>query len=337
MIKKKKILLAHGGGGSLSQELIKDLILKNFKGKPLEFLEDSAVLNLKGNRFAYTTDSYVVKPLFFPGGDIGKLAVAGTINDLAMMGAKPLYLTLSFIVEEGLDFDILEKIINSIKKTSAFSGVKIVAGDLKVVEYGSADKIFINTSGVGLIDKKTFISSHNARMGDRIILSGTVAEHGLTILSQRQSLSFASRLKSDCAPLYSLVKEMLREGADIHALRDPTRGGVAAVLNEIASSSRVSMEIEERKIPVRKSVQALADLLGLDPLNIPNEGKLIALVDKKAASRILARMRRHPLGRKTEIIGRVVKGSSGQVTLRTKIGGERIIDSPLGEELPRIC
>ena len=330
-------MLAHGGGGSLTQELIEDLVLKNFPGKALHQLEDSAIFSHRGERFAYTTDSFVVQPIFFPGGDIGRLAVAGTVNDLAMMGAEPIYLTLAFIIEEGLDYEVLERIMLSIKKTVNEAGIKLAGGDLKVVEHGSADKIFINSSGIGLIKGKVKISAHNARPGDKIILSGTIAEHGLTILAQRKNLSFASHLKSDCAPLSGLVKEMQKEGDKIHAMRDPTRGGVAAVLNEIARQSQVGMIIEEKKIPIKASVKATADLLGLEPINIPNEGKLITIVEKNAAVKMVSRMHRHPLGKKAAIIGEVVKAHPGMVVLKTKIGGERIIDMPLGEELPRIC
>ncbi len=334
---KKKILLAHGGGGSLSRELIEKLVLENFPGKVVHRLEDSAVFSHRGERLAFTTDSFVVQPLFFPGGDIGRLAVAGTVNDLVSMGAEPLYLTLGFIVEEGLDYEILERIMLSIRRTTEEAGIELVGGDLKVVERGSADKIFINSSGIGLIKGRTDISAHNARPGDKIILSGTIAEHGLTILGLREKLSFTSQLKSDCAPLSGLVKKIHKEINNIHVMRDPTRGGVAAVLNEIAGQSKAGMIIEERNIPVRNNVKAAADLLGLDLLNIPNEGKLIIIVKREAASRVISLLHRHSRGKKAAIIGEITKFHPGMVILKTKIGGERIIDMPPGEELPRIC
>ena len=333
-----RILLAHGSGGRLSHDLVKNSILSTLSNPILDKLDDSAVFE-PGNsgRLAFTTDSYVVSPLFFPGGDIGRLAICGTINDLSMNGAIPLYLSLSFIIEEGLLIAELEKIIGSIHQAATEAGVQIVAGDTKVVNQGDADKLFINTSGVGIIPQGVDISGANARPGNRIIINGTIGDHGITILSQREGISFSTTLESDCAPLNQLVAEMLDESHQINCLRDPTRGGLATSLNEIARQSNVGIEIEESLIPVREEVLGACELLGLDPLYMANEGKLIAIVEEKVAGDILNRMKKHPYGERAVIIGRICSEHTGRVVIKTPYGSSRILDMLSGELLPRIC
>ena len=291
-----------------------------------------------GDRLAFTTDSYVVSPLFFPGGDIGKLAVCGTINDLAMSGATPLYLSAGFILEEGLPLADLERVVASMAATAQAAGVQIVAGDTKVVDRGKADKLFINTAGIGLVPAGVELGGDRARPGDVIILSGTIGDHGMTIMSQREGLRFTSPLESDCAPLHGLVAAMLEVAPQaIHCLRDPTRGGLTTTLNEVAGKSGVGIEIEEHAIPVRDAVRAACELLGLDPLYVANEGKLVAFVAPEAADVLLARMRAHEHGREAAIIGRVTAEHAGRVVLRTALGARRILDMLVGEQLPRIC
>jgi hydrogenase expression/formation protein HypE len=302
----------------------------------LEKMEDSAVFDVKG-RLAFTTDSYTVSPIFFPGGDIGKLAVCGTVNDLAMSGAKPLYLSLAFIIEEGLPLADLKKILASIKKAAEESGVKIVTGDTKVVDKGGADKLFINTAGVGTVPEGVDISAANARTGDKIILSGTIGDHGIAVLSRREGLKFETPVPSDCAPLNGLVADMLSVTKNIHCLRDPTRGGLATTLNDFAERSGVGIMIEEVKIPVAKAVLAACELLGLDPLYIANEGKLAAVIPAKDADAVLAAMKRNKYGRNAAIIGEVVTEHAGRVIMKTALGASRIVDVPVGELLPRIC
>ena len=302
----------------------------------LDKLEDSAVFEASG-RLAFTTDSYTVNPLFFPGGDIGRLAVCGTVNDLAMSGAKPLYLSLAFIIEEGLPVAELKKIIISIKKATEEAGVKIVTGDTKVVNQGSADKIFINTAGVGIVPEGVDISAANARPGDKIIISGNIGDHGVAVLSQREGLKFNTPVPSDCAPLNRLVADMLATSKKIHCMRDPTRGGLATTLNDFAQQSNVGIRIIEDKIPVDKAVLAACELLGLDPLYIANEGKLAAAIAPEDAGLILATMKRNRYGGKAAIIGEVVEEHPGQVVMKTSLGASRIIDMPVGELLPRIC
>ena len=331
----EKILLAHGSGGKMMHDLIRSF-MPRLANPILERMDDSAVFELNG-KVAFTTDSYTVQPLFFPGGDIGKLAVCGTVNDLAVSGAKPLYLSLAFIIEEGLLISDFKKIIESIAKTAAEAGVKIVTGDTKVVGKGGADKIFINTAGVGMIPEGINISASNARPGDKIIVSGTIGDHGIAVMSQREGLKFATPIPSDCAPLNGLTAAMLMAANDIHCMRDPTRGGLAVTLNDFAEKSSASIMIEEGKIPVAKEVRAACELLGLDPLHIANEGKLVAVIPADKAGAVLKAMKRHQYGKDAVIIGEVVKEHPGRVVMKTALGASRIIDMPVGELLPRIC
>ncbi|MFC2056303.1 hydrogenase expression/formation protein HypE [Chloroflexota bacterium] len=338
MFMQDRVLLAHGSGGKLSHDLIEKSFVSTLSNPILNKLDDSAVFELGGSgRLAFTTDSYVVSPIFFPGGDIGKLAVCGTVNDLAMSGATPLYLSLSFIIEEGLLITDLEKIVGSVYQAAAEAGVKIVAGDTKVVDQGSADKLFINTSGVGVVPSGVDISGANARPGNKVIVSGTLGDHGIAIMSQREGLKFSSALKSDCAPLNQLVIEMLQGSRCINCLRDPTRGGLATSLNEIANQSGVGIEIEEKLILVRDEVRGACELLGLDPLYIANEGKLVAVVASADADKVLAKIRRTQYGHEAAIIGEVVNGHPGRVVIKTPYGSSRILDMLSGELLPRIC
>ena len=330
-----KILLAHGSGGKLSHDLIESF-LPELSNPVLNKLDDSAVFDLSG-RLAFTTDSYTVNPIFFPGGDIGKLAVCGTVNDISMSGARPLYLSLSFIIEEGLPVADLKKILTSIKETTAEAGVKIVTGDTKVVNRGSADRLFINTSGIGVIPEGIDISAANARPGDKIIVSGNIGDHGIAVLSQREGMKFKLPVPSDCAPLNNLVAEILAASKKIRCLRDPTRGGLATTLNDFAEQSSVGILIEENKIPVNNAVLAACELLGFDPLYIANEGKLVAVAAAEDADVILAEMKRNKYGSEAAIIGEVVTEHPGQVVMKTALGASRIVDMPVGELLPRIC
>jgi hydrogenase expression/formation protein HypE len=333
---KDKILLAHGSGGKLAHELVERSFLKVLTNPLLAKLDDSAVFDLSG-RLAFTTDSYVVSPIFFPGGDIGKLAVYGTVNDLAMSGAKPLYLSLSFIIEEGLPQDELSQVVDSVQKAAQQAEVEIVTGDTKVVHRGSADKLFINTAGVGIIPEGIDISGSNARPGDKVLLSGTIGDHGIAVLSQREGLSFSTQLESDCAPLGGLVAEMLAASPNIHCLRDPTRGGLATSLNELAKQSKVSIRIEEEKIPVREEVLAACEMLGFDPLYVANEGKLVAIITAEDADKVLKAMRENHYGKEAAIIGEVRAEHPGRVVMKTCLGSSRIIDMLVGDLLPRIC
>ena len=331
-----RILLAHGSGGKLSHDLIKNLLLKELGNPCLNRLDDAAILTLKG-RVAFTTDSYVVSPLFFPGGDIGKLAVCGTVNDLSMVGAIPKYVSLSLIVEEGFLLRDLEKVISSINITAQEAGVKVVTGDTKVVNRRSADKLFINTAGIGMIPVGVDISGSYAKVGDKIILSGPLGDHGIAILCQREGLKFGTSLESDCAPLNTLVADMLGISKETHVLRDPTRGGLASTLNEVAESSMIGIKIEEDAIPVRDTVRATCELLGLDPLYVANEGKLVAVVSPRDAKKVLSRMRENKHGVYAAIIGEVVADHPGKVVMKTRFGSSRIISMLSGELLPRIC
>ena len=330
------ILLAHGSGSRLSHELIEKNLLPPLANPLLAKLDDSAVFDLSG-RLAFTTDSYVVSPIFFPGGDIGKLAVCGTVNDLAMSGAKPLYLSLSLIIEEGLTISELTKIVKSIKTAAEEAGMKIVTGDTKVVNRGSADKLFINTSGIGIIAQGIDISGANAKAGDKVILSGTIGDHGIAVMSQREGLKFSVPVKSDCAPLNKLVSQMLEASSHIHCLRDPTRGGLATTLNEVAKQSEAGIRIEEEKIPIHDGVRAACELLGFDPLYVANEGKLVAIVAPQDAKKILAKMKRNTYGADASIIGEVTDEHKGKVIMKTRLGASRIVDMLSGELLPRIC
>jgi hydrogenase expression/formation protein HypE len=334
---EEKILLAHGSGGKLSHDLIKQIFLRRFSNPFLQPLDDSAKITNQHGPIAFTTDSYVVNPLFFPGGDIGKLAVCGTVNDLSMIGASPSYLSLSLIVEEGFAIEFLKQIVSSIHEAADQAGVAIVTGDTKVVEHGAADQLFINTAGIGWIRSGVNLSGMNARPGDKILLSGYLGDHEVTILSQREGFKFQGDLRSDCAPLNDLVGKMLDVCPSIRCMRDPTRGGLATTLNEIASMSNVGMVIEEEKIPVRESVRGICELLGLDPLYLANEGKLIAICPPEEAERLLKVMKNHPLGTNGKIIGKVTEENPKRVVLHTLIGGHRILDMLTGTQYPRIC
>lgn len=332
------ILLDHGSGGIASQDLITNLFLKYLDNPILRTLEDSAVLDRQPGRLAFSTDSYVVDPIFFPGGDIGKLAVHGTINDLAMRGAQPLCLSLGVILEEGMDIDDLEKIVISIGQASEASGVPIVTGDTKVVPRGKGDKIFINTSGIGVVPDNISISSKNGQPGDAVILSGSMGDHGITIMTRRAGISMDGNLKSDTMSLHKMVSRVLTEfpGA-VHTLRDPTRGGVATSLNEIAASSNLSIIMDEERLPIRPEVRAACEILGLEALFLANEGKCLAIVDGAQADAILDLMRTTDEGREAVIIGKLVEGKGGRVLINTPVGGSRVVTPLHGEPLPRIC
>ena len=333
----KEIVLGHGSGGKLTQQLIEKMFLSLFRNEFLAPLHDGAVFSLNGVRLAFSTDSYVVNPIFFPGGNIGELAVNGTVNDLAMCGARPLYLSSAFILEEGFPMQELWRVVSSMQEAAANAGVTLVTGDTKVVDRGKGDKIFVNTSGVGLLEDGVEISPTRAQPGDVIIVNGPIAVHGIAIMSVREGLEFETLIESDTASLNGLVMTMLNASRDIHVLRDPTRGGVASALNEIAAQARVGISIAEDRIPIREDVKGACAILGLDPLYVANEGKLLAFVSPTEADKVLAAMRDHPLGRDSQVIGKVVADHPGTVVLRTRIGGTRIVDMLAGEQLPRIC
>ncbi|MEK7251235.1 MAG: hydrogenase expression/formation protein HypE [Bacteroidota bacterium] len=333
----KNVLLAHGSGGKLTHQLIQKMFLSQFKNEFLEPLHDGAVFNLNGARLAFSTDSYVVSPIFFPGGDIGELAVYGTVNDLAMCGAKPMFISAGFIIEEGLPMDDLWRIVTSMQRAAERANVMLVTGDTKVVDRGKADKIFINTSGIGIVQDGVDINPKNIRVGDKIILSGQIADHGIAIMSVREGLEFETQLGSDTAPLNELVSEMLGASKNIRVLRDPTRGGVASVLNELAESAAVGFSILEEKIPIKDEVTGACEILGLDPLYVANEGKLIAIVPTEDADKVLEAMRLHPLGKDAVIIGGAVADHPKTVVMKSRIGGTRVVDMLSGEQLPRIC
>ncbi len=336
----KNIVLGHGSGGKLTSELIEKVFLPAFANPLLDKLDDQAVFQINGARLAFTTDSFVVSPIFFPGGDIGSLAINGTVNDLAMSGARPLYIAAAFILEEGLPAEDLRRIVNSMSAAAKQAGVQLVTGDTKVVNRGKGDQIFITTTGIGVIERNVNISADQARPGDKIILSGFIGDHGMAIMSQRENLEFEGAIESDCAALNGLVSSMLdatlNEDA-IHCLRDPTRGGVATTLNEIAARSEVGMHLDERLVPVRETVKGACEVLGLDALYVANEGKLVCIISANAADEVLRRMRTHPLGRDATIIGKVVAEHPGMVLMTTGIGGTRVLDVMFGEQLPRIC
>jgi hydrogenase expression/formation protein HypE len=333
----ERVLLGHGSGGKLSADLLQKFFLPAFENPILARLDDQAILTINGSRLAFTTDSFVVKPLFFAGGDIGSLAVHGTVNDLAMGGARPLYLSAAFILEEGLPLETLRLVVESFRKAASAADAVVVTGDTKVVEKGCCDGMFINTSGIGIVQEGVQLSAGQARPGDRILLSGSIAEHGIAILAQREGLEFESPVQSDSAPLHTLVAAMLKTGAEIRCLRDPTRGGLSSTLNEIASRSRVGMTLEERAIPIREEVRGACEMLGLDPLYVANEGKLVAIVDSDAAELLLEVMRQHPFGRNAQVIGTVTEEDPGLVVMRTTLGTTRIVDMLAGDQLPRIC
>jgi hydrogenase expression/formation protein HypE len=330
------IQLSHGSGGKLTNELIGKLFVWAFDNPALRKQDDQAVVEIRGQKLSFTTDSFVVDPIFFPGGDIGELAVNGTVNDICMNGATPLYLSAGMIIEEGFPLTDLEKIVISMKDAASQAGVAIVTGDTKVVNKGKGDKIFINTAGIGLIEHDLDISSSNLKPGDVIIISGTIADHGIAVMSKRENLSFETPIESDTASLNSLVATILTTGSP-NAMRDPTRGGLAATLNEFAQASKVGIRIREDKIPVNPAVTGACEILGLDPLYVANEGKLVAVVPKDDAEAVLKAMQVHPLGKDAVIIGEVVSEQPGMVSMMTRIGGWRIVDMPVGEQLPRIC
>jgi len=331
-----KILLAHGSGGKLMHDLIEKEILKRFANPFLSPLGDSAIFEIKGQKFAFTTDSYVVKPIFFPGGDIGKLAVYGTVNDLSMVGAEPLYLSCGVILEEGLETEILDKILASMETAGKIAQVKIITGDTKVVEKGSADKIFINTAGIGIIKNNRVLSTDKIKKGDKIIINGSIGDHGIAVMSERMNLKVTSSLKSDCAPLSGLVKKILAVTNGIRFMRDPTRGGLATTLNEIVAKTNLGILIREEDIPVKDEVQGICELLGLDPLYVANEGKVVIVVSPESAEKVLKLMKKDKLGKESRIIGEIVDQPK-KVILKTLIGGHRIVDMLTGEQLPRIC
>lgn len=333
---QERVLLAHGSGGKLSHDLVERLLVPVFKNPLLEKLDDSASFPASG-RLAFTTDSYIVTPIFFPGGDIGRLAVCGTVNDLSMVGARPLYLSVSFIVEEGLPIAELERVARSIQEAAEEAGVTVITGDTKVVNHGSADRLFVNTAGIGEVPEGVDISGSNARPGDAVIVSGPLGDHGIAVMSQREGLSFAAGVESDVAPLNHLVQAMLKASGRIHALRDPTRGGLASTLNEIARQSQVGIRIEEELVPVRDAVRAACEMLGLDPLYVANEGKLVAMLPEKDAEPVVRAMRKERHGSEAAIIGRVCAEEPGRVVMRTRLGTSRIVDMLTGEPLPRIC
>jgi len=333
----EEIVLAHGSGGRLSHQLIQETVLPAFRNPLLESLHDGAEFSINGARLAFSTDSFVVKPIFFPGGDIGKLAVHGTVNDLAMCGARPLYLSAGFILEEGLPMQDFRRIIQSMKEAAAEAGVLLVTGDTKVVDRGKADNIFINTSGVGVIADEIQIHPARARAGDQIIVSGQIAVHGIAIMSVREGLDFETEIASDTAPLNGLVAAIFSVTKDVHVLRDPTRGGVTSALAEIAEQARVGIRLNEERIPISEEVKGACEMLGLDPLYVANEGKLLAIVPRPHASAVLAVLRAHPLGREAAIIGEVTANHPSMITMKTRIGGTRVVDMLSGEQLPRIC
>ncbi|MBL7961755.1 hydrogenase expression/formation protein HypE [bacterium] len=333
----EKILLAHGGGGTLSHQLIQKMFFSQFDSPLLHAEHDGAIFEAGGNRFAFSTDSYVVQPIFFPGGDIGDLAINGTVNDLSMCGAKPLYISSGFILEEGFPMEDLWRIVLSMKRAAGKAGVQIVTGDTKVVDKGKGDKIFINTSGIGIIENGRNISPVNARIGDTILLNGRIADHGIAIMSAREGLTFDTTVESDTAALNGLVESMYGVTKNIHVLRDPTRGGIASALNEIAMTANIGIHIEEDKIPMTEEVKGACEILGLDPLYIANEGKLLAFIAPEDVEKVLNAMRAHPLGKDTQIIGKVVSEHPKNVVMKTSIGSLRIVDMLSGEQLPRIC
>ena len=330
------VVLGHGSGGTLSHDLLKRLFLPDLGKAAPRVLDDSAVIVMDGQRYAITTDSHVVSPLFFPGGDIGRLAICGTVNDLAMVGAIPIALTCGFVLEEGLSFDVLQRVVASMKDAAKEAGVYIAAGDTKVVQKGSADKLFINTSGIGKITDGVNISGANAKEGDVVIISGTIGDHGIAVLSARENLGFETALESDVAPLNHLVQAMMNAG-EIYVLRDPTRGGLATTLVEIAKQSNVTIELQETKIPVKPQVHAACEMLGFDPVYVANEGKLVAFVKVGDAEKILDVMKKTKYGEDSTVIGKVTGSGRSQVRLRTAIGGTRLVDMLPGEMLPRIC
>lgn len=333
---RKKILLSHGSGGKLTRDLIKDLFLEELGNQFLNPLTDSAILPPVNSKLAFTTDSYVVKPLFFPGGDIGKLSVCGTVNDLSVAGARPLYLSLGFILEEGLSFDDLERIVRSIKFTSEEAGVMIVSGDTKVIEKGKGDGIFINTSGIGVIEDDVELSVRRIDVGDKVLVSGSLGDHGASVLSNREGLSFEGVIESDCAALNHLIEGLAPIGKDIKFMRDPTRGGLAGVVNEIAEQG-MEIVIKEEDVPIKEVVSGFCEILGIDPLYLACEGRVVIVCAEKAAQKVLNNLKNHPLGRGAAIVGEVTGKGKSAVYLQTPYGTKRLLDMPVEDNLPRIC
>ena len=336
-MKYDKILLEHGSGGLLSNELISQIFLPQFSNSYLERLEDSAVLSIGNQKFCFTTDSYVVSPVFFPGGNIGSLAVHGTVNDLAVCGGKPLFMSAGYILEEGFPFASLEKIVQSMADAARHAGIKIVTGDTKVVSRGAVDGIFINTSGIGIIEYEGVLSVKSIQVGDVVILNGTIGDHGAAIMKARENLGFEADIVSDSAPLNGLIAEILKASPDIHCMRDATRGGLGAILAEIAQNANIRINISEQSIPVQENVRGICEILGLDPIFLANEGKMVVFCPASEAPKILATMKKHELGVNAVVIGNVAESKQGRVILKTSIGGERIVDLPTGELVPRIC
>jgi hydrogenase expression/formation protein HypE len=333
----QEVVLAHGSGGKLSQRLLQSVVLPRFQNELLAPLHDGAIFELDGSRLAFSTDSYVISPIFFPGGDIGKLAVHGTVNDLAMCGARPHYLSVAFILEEGLPMADFRRIVQSMQAAASEAGVLLVTGDTKVVDRGKADKLFINTAGVGLVRAGVNIQPSRAQPGDKIIINGPIAVHGMAIMSVREGLEFETQIASDTAPLNSLVELILDECGDVHVLRDPTRGGITSALSEIAQAAGVGMLLNEAQIPISEEVKGACEILGLDPLYVANEGKLLTILPAVEAGRVLAAMHAHPLGQGAAMIGEVTADHPGYVLMKTRVGGTRVVDMLSGEQLPRIC
>ena len=331
------VLMAHGGGGKLMHQLIGKMFLAAFTNPLLEMQHDSTVVEWTGKKLAFTTDSYVVRPIFFPGGDIGSMAVHGTVNDLAMSGARPLYLSSAFILEEGLPMETLWRIVCSMRAAAQRCGVQIITGDTKVVDKGKGDGLFINTAGIGVIEHSQTIAPQNVRPGDSVLVSGDLGRHGMAIMAVREGLEFESQIESDSAPVAGLVMQLLKAGIEIHCLRDLTRGGLASALNEIAEAAGVKIAVEEKSVPVREDVHAACEMLGLDPLHVACEGRFVAFIAAKDVERALQIMRGHAVGAASAMIGQVTESSTPLVTLKSAIGANRILDMPSGEQLPRIC
>jgi hydrogenase expression/formation protein HypE len=332
-----QVLMAHGGGGKLMHQLIGKMFLTAFNNPLLNSQHDSAVVEWTGKKLAFTTDSYVVRPIFFPGGDIGSMAIHGTVNDLAMSGARPVYLSSAFIIEEGLPMETLWRVVSSMSDAARRCGVQIITGDTKVVDKGKGDGLFINTAGIGVIEHDLKIAPQNVRPGDAVLVSGDLGRHGMAIMAVREGLQFESTIESDSAPVHEIILELLKAGIEIHCLRDTTRGGLASALNEIAGASAVKIEITEKLVPVREDVHAACEMLGLDPLHVACEGRFVAFVAGRDVERALQIMSRHAVGAGAAAIGRVAESSTPVVTLKSAIGASRILDMPSGEQLPRIC
>ncbi len=337
MERLNKITLSHGAGGRLMHDLIKGLFLKELENPFLSELDDASMLNIGKEEFLFTTDSYVVSPLFFPGGDIGELSIYGTVNDLSVCGARPLYISVGMIAEEGLDMRTLRRVVKSIKTASKRARVHIVTGDMKVVEKGSCDKLFINTSGVGQKIRKTNLTLNNVKVGDRVIISGPIGQHGVSILASREGLDFSSKVKSDCAPLNDLIARLLKSPRGIRFMRDPTRGGLATTLNEFVDGRLFGIILDEADIPVSGGVRSVCELLGFDPLYMANEGRVVIIASEDESKKALSALKNHPQGRGAKVIGEITKDYRGKVCLKTKAGGLRLVKMLTGEQLPRIC